>query len=179
MIKQSLNDHRLLFFSNTSAGLPLAQIIPQTHLQSHQPQIGTIKPPIPQKTTTFKPSTVSIQLIPTSTPLIRRKPSIPTSSLAAKFTTTSHSNSSQSYTSSQHNTMYSSPHQWTKPSNHTPPPSMATQSPLSTISNLPVQSHIPIPYLQPYILNVPSCAPFSANFKFLMVETIDTTRTNS
>ena len=80
-------------FSSTSAGLPLAHLIPQTQLQSHQPQIVTFRPPIPAKITTVKPSTVSIQLRPISRPIIRPKPSIPISSLTANLTKASHSNS--------------------------------------------------------------------------------------
>ena len=83
-------------FSKTSAGLPIAQMIPQPQLQSHQPQISTFKPPISDKTTTDKPSTVKIQLHPTSIPIVRPKVSIPTSSITANFTKTSNSNSSHS-----------------------------------------------------------------------------------
>ena len=148
MIKLFFHDHQLLLFSNTSAGLPLAQMIPQTQLQTHQSQISTLKPPIPATTTTVKLSTVNIQLHPTSTPIIRPKLSIPNSSLTANFTKTSRSNSPQPYTIPQLNTMDTSP----QPSNHTRPPSIATQPPLSATSNLPVQSHIPLPSFQPYSL---------------------------
>ena len=65
---------RLPLFSNTSAGLVLAQTLPQTQLQSHQPQISTHKPQILSKTTTVKSCTVNIQLNPTSIRIIRPKP---------------------------------------------------------------------------------------------------------
>ena len=100
-----------LLFANISAGLLLGQMIPQTKLQSHRAQIGTFKPPIPAKTTTVKPSTVNIQLHPTSISIFRPKPSITISSLNANFTKTSHKYSSQHYTIPQPNTMYPSPHQ--------------------------------------------------------------------
>ena len=57
-------------FLKTSAGLLLTQMIPQTQLQSHQPQISTFKPPIPPKTTTVKLSTENNQLNPTSFPIV-------------------------------------------------------------------------------------------------------------
>ena len=98
-------------FSNTSAEVPLAQMIPQTKSQSHPAQISTFKPPIPAKTTTVKPSTANIQLHPTSISIIRPKASITTSSLNANFTKTSLSNSSQPYTIPQPNTMNPSPHE--------------------------------------------------------------------
>ena len=69
-------------------------MIPQTQLQSHQVQISTFKPPIPTNTIAVKPSTMNIQLHPKSVPVIRTKPSTPTSSLTANFTNTSRSNSS-------------------------------------------------------------------------------------
>ena len=152
-------------FSNTSAGLPLAQRIPQTQLQSHQPQISTLKPPISAKTTTVKSSSLKIHLHPTSIPIVRPKLSNPTSSLTANFTKTSNSNSSHSYTIPQPNTMYPSPHHWTTPSNQTPRPSRPTQTPLSTTFNLLVQTHILEPSFQPYTLDVPTCAPLSSRLQ--------------
>ena len=138
-----------LLYSNTSVGLPLAQMIPQTQLNFHQLHISTFKLPFPPETATVNSSTVNIQLHPSSIPIFRPKPPIPTSSLVAIFTKESHSNSTQPYTIPQPNTMFPSPHQWTIHSNHTPPPSMATQPPLSTTSNLPVQTHILVPCFQP------------------------------
>ena len=85
-------------FSNTSAGVPLSRMTFQTQLQSHQPQIATFEPPILPKATNVKPSTVSMQLNPTSVPIIRPKPSIPTSSLTAIFTKATPTNLSQPYT---------------------------------------------------------------------------------
>ena len=61
--------------------------------------------------------------------------------------------------------MYPSPHQWTIPSNQTPPPSLATQPALSTTSNLTVQTLIPVPSFQPYISNMPTCAPLSSRLQ--------------
>ena len=116
-------------------------MIPQTQLQSHQPQISTFKAPIPPKTTTVKLSTVNIQSNPTSKPIIRPEPSIPLSSLTAIFTKANHINYSQPWIISQSNTMYPSPHQWTISWNRTPPTSTATWPPLSATSNLPVQTH--------------------------------------
>ena len=86
------------FLSNTSAGLVLAQMTFQTQLPCHQAQISTFKTPIPPETTTVKPSTVNIQLDPTSIPIIRPKPSIPLSSLTANLTKASNGNLIQPYT---------------------------------------------------------------------------------
>ena len=86
------------------------KIIPHTKLQSNQTPNCTFKHPISPKTTTVKPSTVNIQLHPTSIPIIRPKSAIPTSSLTANFTKASHSNSSQPHTFPPPNTMYPSPH---------------------------------------------------------------------
>ena len=136
-------------FSNTSDGLPSTQMIPETQLQSHQPQITNFRPPIPPKTTTAKPSTVNILINWTSMPIIRRKPSISTSSVTANFTKALYSNLSQPYTNSQRITMCASQLQRTIHSNYTPPLSIATQPPFSTTSNLPEQTHIPVPSFQP------------------------------
>ena len=68
--KSILPRRTTILFSNTSAGLPLAQMLPQRKLQSHQPQVNFFKPPFPPKTTTVKPSTVRIQSNLTSIPII-------------------------------------------------------------------------------------------------------------
>ena len=163
-------------FSKISAGLPLAQMIPQTKIQSHQPQISTFETPIPPKMTTVnKPSTVNIHLPPISVMIVRPKPSIPSFSPTANFTEASHSNSSHPYTNPQPKIMFTSPYQWTIPSNDTPPTSMATQHPFSTTPNLPVQTHIPVPSFQPYTLNV---LHFLARSKFLTAPTINTDQNN-
>ena len=112
-----------LLFSNTSAGVPLAQKILETQLQSQPPQISTFRLPIMPKSTKVKPSTVTIQSNPTSVPIVQPKPSNPTSSLTAGFTNASHGISSQLYIKPQPNTIYASQHQWTILSNHTLPPS--------------------------------------------------------
>ena len=149
-------------FSNTYAQLPLAQLLPQTQLHSHQLRTSTFRNPISPKTALH----LTIQLQPTSIPLNRPKLYISTSSLTAIFTNPSHSNSIQPYTNPQPNTMYPSPHQWTIHPNHTPPPSMATQPPLSTTSTLPTQqTHIFVPSFQPYTFNVLTCAPLSSQLQ--------------
>ena len=63
------------------------------------------------KKTTFKPVTVNIQSHPTAIKIIRPKTSVPTSSLTANFTKTSHGNSSQPYTIPQPKTMCPLAHQ--------------------------------------------------------------------
>ena len=44
---------------------------------------------------------------------------------------------------------------------------MVNQPPLSRTSNLPVQTHFPVPSLQPYTLNVPTCAPLSSQLQIV------------
>ena len=61
--------------------------------------------------------------------------------------------------------MCPSPYQWITPPNDIPPPSMATQPPLNTNPNLPLQTRISVPSLQPYTLNVPTCAPLSSQLQ--------------
>ena len=152
-------------FSSISAGIPLAQMIPQTQLQSHQHQIIAFKPPIPPKTTTVKPSTVNSQAKLTIIPILQTKNANTTCSLTANFTQVSHSNSSHLDAFPQTNTMYPSRHQGTISSNDTPPLSMATQTPLYTTSNPPVQTHILVRSFQPCTLFVPTCAPFSSQLQ--------------
>ena len=122
-----------LLISDNAGGPPLAQMIPQTQLKSHQPHFSTFKLPSPTKTTTVETSTVNIQLDPTSVPINRPKFFITISSINGNSSKPSKTNNIP-----QTNTMYSSPHEWTKRSNHAPPPSMATQPSISTTSNLPV-----------------------------------------
>ena len=125
--------------SNTSTGLPLAQMKPQRLFKYHQSLNSIFTPPILPKATRTTTSTVIIQLDRTSIPIIRPKLSIPRSSKITKLSKLSHASPSQLHSIPQPNNLYFSPHHLTRPSNHTPPPrSMSTLPQSYTTFNPPV-----------------------------------------